>query len=60
MSSSFNAIVADKSADGTFSAGLKTLDLSMLPDEPVLVDVEYSTVNYKDGLAVTNTAPICQ
>ena len=60
MSDTFNAIVAEKSEDGTFSAGLKTLSLAELPDEPVLVDVEYSTVNYKDGLAVTNTAPICQ
>ncbi|MEQ8493616.1 MAG: MDR family oxidoreductase, partial [Gammaproteobacteria bacterium] len=60
MSDTFNAIVAEKSGDGSFSAGLKKLSLADLPDEPVLVDVEYSTVNYKDGLAVTNTAPICQ
>lgn len=60
MSTRFNAIVARKDADGAFAAGLETLDLADLPDEPVLVDVEYSTVNYKDGLAVTNAAPICQ
>ncbi|MGE0486513.1 MAG: MDR family oxidoreductase [Gammaproteobacteria bacterium] len=60
MSDSFNAIVARKNDDGAFSAGLETLALSDLPDEPVLVDIEYSTLNYKDGLAVTNTAPICQ
>ena len=60
MSTRFNAIVARKNADGAFAAGLETLDLADLPDEPVLVDVEYSTVNYKDGLAVTNAAPICQ
>lgn len=60
MSSTFQAIVAEQDDGGAFSAGLKTLDLADLPDEPVLIDVEYSTVNYKDGLAVTNTAPICQ
>ena len=60
MSSSFNAIVAEKDADGGFSAGLQTLELTDLPDEAVLVDIDYSTVNYKDGLAVTNTVPICQ
>ncbi len=60
MSTSFNAIVADKDADGGFSAGLQTLELADLPDEAVLVDIDYSTVNYKDGLAVTNTVPICQ
>lgn len=60
MSSTFNAVVADKSADGAFSATIRQLEIADLPDEPVLVDVEYSTLNYKDGLAVTNTAPICQ
>lgn len=60
MSTSFKAIVARKNAEGAFSAALETLDLADLPDEPVLVDIEYSTVNYKDGLAVTNTLPICQ
>lgn len=60
MSNSFQAIVAEKDADGAFNAGLKTLEPSDLPDEAVLVDVAYSTLNYKDGLAVTNTIPICQ
>ncbi len=60
MSDSFNAIVADKDGDGNFHAGLRTLSPADLPDEAVLVDVDYSTLNYKDGLAVTNTAPICQ
>ena len=58
MSASFNAIVADKNAEGEFSASLKSLTTADLPDEAVLVDIEYSTVNYKDGLAVTNSAPI--
>jgi acrylyl-CoA reductase (NADPH) len=31
-----------------------------LPDEDVLIDVAYSTVNYKDGLAVTGASPICR
>ncbi len=60
MSTSFNAIVAEKDSDGNFTAGLKTLTHEDLPNEAVLIDVEYSTVNYKDGLAVTNTLPICQ
>lgn len=60
MSESFNAILAENDADGNFTAGLKTLSVGDLPDEAVLVDVDFSTVNYKDGLAVTNTIPICQ
>ena len=59
MSSSIKAIVANKDADGKFNAALTTLSLADLPDEDVLVDIDFSTVNYKDGLAVTNTFPIC-
>ena len=60
MSTSIKAIVANKDAGGAFSASLQTLQLGDLPAEDVLVDVEFSTVNYKDGLAVTNAIPICQ
>ena len=60
MSTAINAILASKDAEGKFSAHLTTLELSQLPDEDVLIDIDFSTVNYKDGLAVTNTIPICQ
>lgn len=60
MSTSFNAIVARNNDNNEFSAGLETLTEADLPNEAVLVDIDYSTLNYKDGLAVTNTAPICQ
>ena len=59
MSTPIKAIVASKDADGKFTAGLTTLDIADLPNEEVLVDIDFSTVNYKDGLAVTNTFPIC-
>jgi acrylyl-CoA reductase (NADPH) len=59
MSDSFNAIVAEE-VDGKPLGSLKQITLEDLPDEDVLVDVAYSTVNYKDGLAVTGTMPICQ
>jgi len=60
VSDDIRAIVADKNAEGKVEASLKTLSLADLPDENVLVDVAYSTVNYKDGLAVTGTLPICR
>jgi len=31
---------------------IETLDVSALPPGDVLVDVQYSTLNYKDGLAI--------
>lgn len=60
MSDQIRAIVAEQNADGKVEASLKTLSIADLPDEDVLVDVAYSTVNYKDGLAVTGTLPICR
>lgn len=49
---SFNALVVDKDADGKTKATVRQIDLSDLPDGDVLVAVEYSTVNYKDGLCI--------
>ncbi|MGE3297706.1 MAG: MDR family oxidoreductase [Porticoccaceae bacterium] len=58
MSDTFNALVLDRNEDKTVSANIKRLALADLPDEDVLVDIAYSTVNYKDGLAVTGASPI--
>ena len=60
MSDKIRAIVAEQNDEGKVSASLQNLELSDLPDEDVLIDVAYSTVNYKDGLAVTGTLPICR
>lgn len=49
----FNALVVEKAEDGTTSASVQTLDDSRLPAGDVTVAVEYSTVNYKDGLCLT-------
>lgn len=60
MIDSFKAIVARAGDDGKTRAQLETLSVADLPDAAVLLDVEYSTVNYKDGMAVTGAVPICQ
>ncbi len=57
MGDTFSALVIDKTDDG-LSAGIRQLQLSDLPDEDVLVDIAYSTVNYKDGLAASGAIPI--
>lgn len=57
MSDTFKALVIDN-ADDTYTSTIKDLTLADLPDEPVLVDVAYSTINYKDGLAVTGKGKI--
>ena len=59
MTTPFNALIIDK-IDKQVSASIQQISLADLPDEEVLVDVAYSTVNYKDGLATTGTLPICR
>jgi acrylyl-CoA reductase (NADPH) len=53
----FKAILIDKQ-DGTQSVRLAELDEGQLPEAPVTVRVEYSTINYKDGLAITGKSPV--
>ncbi len=49
---SFNALVVSKDDDGITHAAVQQLSLDQLPEAEVLVAVEYSTVNYKDGLCL--------
>ena len=56
---SFRAILISKTETGQ-SAALTTLEDSDLMAGDVTVDVSHSSVNYKDGLAVTGTAPIAR
>jgi acrylyl-CoA reductase (NADPH) len=53
----FKAIVIEKTDSGT-RAALSDFDEANLMDGDVTVRVEYSTVNYKDGLAITGKAPV--
>ena len=60
MSATFNALVLDRNEDKSIRAAIKPLSIADLPDEDVLVDVACSTLNYKDGLAVTGSSPIAR
>ena len=53
----FEALLLEKD-DAGFRAGVTALDESRLPPGDVLVSNEYSTLNYKDGLALTQRAPV--
>jgi acrylyl-CoA reductase (NADPH) len=48
----FRALLVDKGADGAISASVQDLPDERLPEGDVTVAVEYSTLNYKDGLCV--------
>ncbi|HET9717279.1 MAG TPA: MDR family oxidoreductase [Pseudolabrys sp.] len=53
----FKAIVIEK-ADGGTKAALADFDEANLMDGDVTVRVAYSTLNYKDGLAITGKGPV--
>ena len=42
----------------TFNAAVTEIDETQLPEGDVTVKVDYSTLNYKDGLAITNKSPV--
>lgn len=52
----FKALVLDNTPE--FNASVREVDDHFLPEGNVTVDVDYSTLNYKDGLAITHTSPV--
>lgn len=59
MPTTFRALVID-SKDDSQNASFRELALADLPDHDVLVEIEYSTLNYKDGLAVSGKGRIAR
>jgi acrylyl-CoA reductase (NADPH) len=53
----FQAILIEKSPAGA-EARLASLDEGQLPEADVSIRVEYSTLNYKDALAITGKGPV--
>jgi acrylyl-CoA reductase (NADPH) len=53
----FKALVLE-AGDPAPTAAVRDVDDDQLPEGDVLVDVAYSTVNYKDGLAVVRGKPV--
>ena len=53
----FNAIVLTQE-EGKTLAQVQVLDEADLPEGDVSIRVAYSTLNYKDGLAITGKAPV--
>ncbi|MBX2878335.1 MAG: oxidoreductase [Granulosicoccus sp.] len=49
---SFNALLVEKNDAGETSTSIKQIEVADLPEADVLVDIQYSTVNYKDGLCL--------
>lgn len=55
----FKALFLQKNEQDEFKASIEQLDEKQLPESgDVLVQISYSTLNYKDGLAIYNKSPI--
>lgn len=59
MTQSFTALMIED-VEGKPRAGFKAITLADLPDHDVLVEVAYSSLNYKDGLAVSGKGRIAR
>ncbi|MEJ1297170.1 MAG: MDR family oxidoreductase [Candidatus Sedimenticola sp. (ex Thyasira tokunagai)] len=53
----FKGILIEKDDNG-YRAALQEIDESQLPEGDVTINVRYSTLNYKDGLAITGKSPV--
>lgn len=54
----FKALLLRKADDGSTQANIETLDNRQLPEGDVEIEVAYSTLNYKDALAITGRGPV--
>jgi acrylyl-CoA reductase (NADPH) len=53
----FKALLIDKTEAGQ-TVSVQSLEADQLPEGNVAIDVAYSTLNYKDGLAITGRGPV--
>ncbi|MCI5077912.1 MDR family oxidoreductase [Oricola sp.] len=58
MSDTFKAILVSRDEDKKQSVAVETLSVDDLMEGDVVVNVEATTVNYKDGLAITGRSPV--
>ena len=54
----FKGLLLNRSEDGQTQAAITEIDEAQLPPGDVVVQISHSTLNYKDGLAITGKAPV--
>jgi len=59
MNEHINVILATE-VDGKVRGAPTSIPVAQLPDNDVLVQIDWSTLNYKDGLAVSGRGRICR
>lgn len=58
MTTEFKALMATAQGERDYEISFQNITEDDLPDLPVLVEVDYSTINYKDALAITKKGRI--
>ena len=58
--STFKALVVDKNDQGEATKEVRTLEENDLPEGDVTIDVHYSSINFKDGMAAAPGSQIAQ
>lgn len=53
MNNAFKALVVEETSDGSFNRDVRQWPVENLPENEVLVEVQYSSLNYKDALSAT-------
>lgn len=56
----YRALVVSEKDDGSFNRSIKKLPFDSLPDHDVLINVHYSSLNYKDALSATGNKGVTQ
>jgi len=54
----FKALLINKPEDAAQTVAVAELENDQLPEGDVLIQVDYSTINYKDALAITGKSPV--
>lgn len=60
MSGMVRALLLERTGDGALRCTVQQLDDAALPAGNVVVDVQYSSLNYKDGLSISGAARIAR
>lgn len=60
MPESYTALVVEKTKNGTYKRSIKQRTFDELPDNDVLIQVHYSSLNYKDALSATGNKGVTQ
>ena len=55
MMTTFRAFLVEKNEDGSFVRSVVERELADLPEGELLIDVKYSSLNYKDALSATGS-----